>query len=152
MPEIDSNAENSRRGTGEVPLQLETENRKLPPMNVRHDIAQPFSFPFDEAIAQYLSLPRPIREFQSFDDLAKHFGVSRMTVYRRSRNHIMLKRVCWLLESNRAAGMVFVRQNWIRIVRGQVHGAIRGDAKALQFCREEAMFFDEPTIDDVLRK
>lgn len=134
---------------GESP-RPETEKRKLPHMNVRHDIAKPFTFPLDEAIAQHLSLPRAVREFQSFNDLAKHFRVSRMTVYRRSRNPVMHGRVVLLLEGKRAAGTILIRQNWIPIIRGAVRAAIRGDAKALQFCREEGLFWDEPTIDDVL--
>jgi hypothetical protein len=44
-----------------------------------YDPTKPLDPPEDEAIAQYLSTPKSIREFKSFSELARHFNISRMT-------------------------------------------------------------------------
>src|SRR5229473_189332 len=103
-----------------------------------YDRTKPLDSPEDEAIAQYLSTPKSIREFKSFGELAKHFNISRMTAYRRSKDSSILQRVEWLLMSHKLAGDLIARLSWERIVAGQVKAAVAGDTKAAQFCKERA--------------
>lgn len=108
---------------------------------------KPLDLPEDEAIAQYLSTPKSIREFKSFDDLAKRFNISRMTVYRRTKDLIVLQRVEWLMMHHKLAGDLIARLHWERIMAGQVKAAAAGDTKAAQFCKERAWPEDPPLID-----
>ena len=103
-----------------------------------YDPTKPLDPPEDEAIAQYLSTPKSIREFKSFSELARHFNISRMTAYRRSKDPSILRRVQWLLLSHQLAGDQIARLNWGRIVAGQVRAAVAGDTKAAIFCKERA--------------
>jgi len=103
-----------------------------------YDRTKPLDSPEDEAIAQYLSTPKSIREFKSFGELAKHFNISRMTAYRRSKDSSILQRVEWLLMSHKLAGDLIARRSWERIVAGQVKAAVAGNTKAAQFCKERA--------------
>lgn len=105
---------------------------------LKQEITKPLDSPEDEAIAQYLTTPKSIREFKSLTDLAKHFGISRMTVYRRTKDLIVLQRAEWLLAHHRLAGDLIARLNWERIMAGQVKAAAAGDTKAAQFCKERA--------------
>jgi hypothetical protein len=102
------------------------------------DITKPLESPEDEAIAQYLATPKSIREFKSFAELAAHFKISRMTVYRQTKDLAVLQRAEWLLTHHRLAGDLVARLHWERIVAGQVRAAIAGDTKAAQFCKEQA--------------
>lgn len=102
------------------------------------DATRPLDTPEDEAIAQYLTTPKSIREFKSLTDLAKHFGICRMTVYRRTKDLIILERAEWLLTYHRLAGDLIPRLHWERIMAGQVKAAAAGDTKAAQFCKERA--------------
>lgn len=102
------------------------------------DPKEPLDSPEDEAIAQYLSMPKSIREFKSFSELAEHFNISRMTAYRRSKDWSVLRRVECLLMRHKLAGDLIARLSWGRIVAGQVKAAIAGDTKAAQFCKERA--------------
>jgi hypothetical protein len=104
----------------------------------RFDKTKPLNSPEDEAIAQYLATPKSIREFKSFSELATHFNISRMTVYRRSKDSSILERVEWLLAHHKLAGDLIARLNWGRIVAGQVRAAVAGDTKAAIFCKERA--------------
>ena len=106
--------------------------------NNAYDRTKPLDPPEDEAIAQYLSTPKSIREFKSFSELATHFNISRMTVYRRSKDSSILERVEWLLTHHKLAGDLIARLNWGRIVAGQVRAAVAGDTKAAIFCKERA--------------
>jgi hypothetical protein len=104
----------------------------------KQDITKTFDSPEDEAIAQYLTTPKSIREFKSLTDLAKHFGICRMTVYRRTKDPIILQRAEWLLTHHMVAGDLIARLHWERIMAGQVKAAAAGDTKAAQFCKERA--------------
>jgi hypothetical protein len=109
-----------------------------PKRKPKFDKTKPLDSPEDEAIAQYLSTPKSIREFKSFSELATHFNISRMTAYRRSKDPSILERVEWLLMHNKLAGDLIARLNWERIVAGQIKAAVAGDTKAAQFCKERA--------------
>jgi hypothetical protein len=117
----------------------------------RFDKTKPLNSPEDEAIAQYLATPKSIREFKSFSELAAHFNISRMTVYRRSKDSSILERVEWLLTHHKLAGDLIARLNWGRIVAGQVKAAAAGDTKAAIFCKERA-WPDEGGPFDLFRK
>lgn len=107
------------------------------------DSTKPLNSPEDEAIAQHLTAPKSIRQFKSFIELAKHFNISRMTVYRRSKDSSVLQRAEWLLSQHKLAGVLVVHRNWGRIVAAQVKAAVAGDTKAAQFCKECAWPEDE---------
>jgi hypothetical protein len=92
----------------------------------------------DEAIAEYLATPKSIRQFKSFGELADHFNISRMTVYRHSKDLMVLRRTEWLVRHYKLSGDLVARRNWDRIVAGQVKAAIAGNTKAAQFCKERA--------------
>ena len=102
------------------------------------DKTKPLDSPADEAIAEYLATPKSIRQFKSFVELAKHFNISRMTAYRRSKDSSVLQRVEWLLTQHQLAGDLVARLHWRRIVAGQVKAAIAGNTKAAEFCKERA--------------
>jgi hypothetical protein len=99
------------------------------------DREKPFDSPEDEAIAQYLAMPKSIREFKSVAALAKHFSISRQTVYRRRKDLDVLQRVEWLVMNYRLAGDLIARRNWPQIVASQVKAALAGDTRAAQFCK-----------------
>lgn len=113
----------------------------------KFDKTKPLDSPEDEAIAQYLATPKSIREFKSFSELAAHFNISRMTVYRRSKDSSILERVEWLLTHHKLAGDLIARLNWGRIVAGQVKAAVAGNTKAAIFCKERAWPEQEGFID-----
>jgi hypothetical protein len=118
----------------------------------RFDKTKPLNSPEDEAIAQYLATPKSIREFKSFSELATHFNISRMTVYRRSKDANVLERVEWLLTHHKLAGDLIARLNWERIVAGQVRAAVAGNTKAAIFCKENAWPEYEPGPFELFRK
>jgi hypothetical protein len=111
------------------------------------DCTKPLNSPEDEAIAEYLSTPKSIRQFKSFIELAEHFNISRMTVYRRSKDLRVLKRAEWLLSPHKLAGDLAVHRNWARIVAGQVKAALAGDTRAAKFCKECAWPEDKSSLD-----
>src|SRR5580692_8346882 len=104
----------------------------------KFDPREPLDRPEDEAIAQYLSAPRSIREFKSLSDLGLRFKISRMTVYRRSKQLEVLERTQWLLRNYKLAGDLVAKLNWERIVKGQVRAAVTGDTRAAEFCKAVA--------------
>jgi len=103
--------------------------------NENYDGAEPLSPEFEE-IAEFLATPKQIREFKTFTDLARHLNVSRMTVYRWTRDVAVLRRAEYLLAQNRLKGDLVARLNWERIVMGQVRAALKGDTRAAKFCQE----------------
>jgi hypothetical protein len=103
-----------------------------------YDGSKPLGWPELEAVAQFLATPKPIREFKTFVDLAKHFNVSRMTIYRWSRHVDVLTRAEYLLAQNQLKGDLVARLYWDRIVMGQVRAAINGDTRAAKFCENRA--------------
>jgi hypothetical protein len=144
---IDRDATNDTNES-DVPAEVAT-NDSLPQTTIdspdpspkrkrKFDKTKPLDSPEDEAIAQYLATPKSIREFKSFSELAMHFNISRMTVYRRSKDSSILERVEWLLTHHKLAGDLIARLNWDRIVAGQVRAAVAGDTKAAIFCKERA--------------
>ena len=103
-----------------------------------YDGSRPLRWPELEAVAQFLATPKHLREFKTFTDVAKHFEVSRMTIYRWSRHVDVLTRVGYLLSQNELKGDLVARLHWERIVTGQVRAAIKGDTTAANFCQKRA--------------
>ena len=98
---------------------IEPQTTPDPPKR-KFDRTKPLDSPEDEAIAEYLATPKSIRQFKSFSELAEHFNISRMTVYRRSKSWKVLRRVEWLMRHHKLAGDLVARRYWDRIVTGQV--------------------------------
>src|ERR1019366_3564430 len=48
----------------------------------KYDGQSPLEYSGHEAVAGFLAFPTSIREFKSVKDLARHFHVTRMTIYR----------------------------------------------------------------------
>ena len=115
------------------------------------DRTKPLDSLDDEAIAQYLATPKSVRDFKSLTDLARHFNVARMTVYRRTKELNVLQRAEWLLQHHMLAGDLIASLHWERIMAGQVRAAAAGDTKAAQFCKERA-WPEDPAGFDVLAK
>jgi len=132
----------------EAPPQAALNPRDLPQKRKgKPDKTKPLDSPEDEAIAQYLTTPKSIREFKSLTELAKHFNISRMTVYRRTKDLIVLQRAEWLLTHHKLAGDLIPRLHWARIMAGQVKAAAAGDTKAAKFCKERAWPENQRLID-----
>jgi hypothetical protein len=117
----------------------------------KFDKSKPLDSPEDEAIAQYRATPKSVRDFKSLTDLARHFNISRMTVYRRSKELSVLQRAEWLLQHHMLAGDLIPRLHWERIMAGQVRAAAAGDTRAAQLCKERA-WPDGSAVIDTLAK
>jgi len=92
----------------------------------------------DEAIAQQVAMPKSIREFKSFGKLAEHFKLSRMTVYRRSKDPMIRQRIEWLRMHYKHTGALIARRSWEQIVTSHVEAALAGNVKSARFCMEVA--------------
>lgn len=103
-----------------------------------YDGTKPLEYPELEALAEFLSTPKQFREFRTFADLAEKFDVSRMTIYRWSRDADVLLRAEFLVTINQAKGDLVARLHWDRIVLGQVRAALKGNTKAAEFCEKRA--------------
>jgi hypothetical protein len=108
------------------------------------DGSQPLDYPGHEAVAQFLAAPKQFRRFKSVTALAKHFDVSRMTVYRWAQDLDVARRVDWLSSRNRVLGDFLPRREWAGIVQAQVAAALAGDIRAAIFCLNRA--WPEPSI------
>ena len=109
-----------------------------------YDGSQPLDYPAHEAIAQFLATPKQFRQFKSTAVLAKHFNVSRMTIYRWAQDIDVVKRAEWLSRGNMVLGDFIACREWPSIVRAQVAAALAGDTRAAIFCQNRAWF---PSLD-----
>ena len=98
------------------------------------DGSQPLGFPAHEALAQHLSSPKSVRQFKSDSDLAAHFKITRMTVFRWKREPDVIERALWLSMKNKLAGELIVRVEWPEIVERAVAMAKGGNVRAMEFC------------------
>lgn len=99
---------------------------------------KPLDFPAHEAIAQFFAAPKQFRRFESCAALAKHFHVSRMTVYRWARDRDVVKRIEWLSLRNMVFGDFIACREWPAIVKAQIAAALAGDTRAAIFCQKRA--------------
>jgi hypothetical protein len=103
-----------------------------------YDGSSPLSSPGHEALAQYLAAPKSLRKFRSDIEFAKHFQVTRMTVYRWKQNPEVIERAFWLSAYNQMIGDLRARQEWPRIMEKVVEMATKGDIQAIKFCESRA--------------
>lgn len=103
-----------------------------------YDGQLPLEYPGHEAVARFLASPRSIRQFKSTKDLAKHFQVSRMTIFRWGHDPDVIQRAYFLSEINQKAGDLLARQEWPRIMHAAVQKAIGGDLQSIKFCESRA--------------
>jgi hypothetical protein len=99
---------------------------------------EPLDDPCYEAIAQFFAAPRQFRQFKSVSALAEHFGISRVTAYRRAQNDDVVLRIKWLLRKSMQGGDLVACQEWPGIVQAQVKAALGGDLRAAMFCQARA--------------
>ncbi len=100
--------------------------------------SQPLDYPGDEAVAQFLAAPKQCRQFKSVAALAKHFDVSRTTIYRWAQDRDVVKRTEWLAMRNMGFGDFIACREWPGIVKAQVAAALAGDTRAAIFCQNRA--------------
>jgi hypothetical protein len=108
-----------------------------------YDGTTPLECPELEAVAEFLVTPKPIREVKTFTALAKNFGVSRMTVYRWTKDEDVLKRAAHLVTQNPVEG----RSRRTAPLGPDCHGSSEGrDERRHQGCRvlREARMACEP--------
>lgn len=104
----------------------------------KYDGNKPLDFPGHQAIAQFFAAPKQFRRFESCAALAKHFHVSRMTVYRWARDRDVVRRIEWLSLRNIVFGDFIACREWPAIVKAQVAAALAGDTRAAIFCQNRA--------------
>jgi hypothetical protein len=75
--------------------------------------------------------------------LAKHYNLSRMTLYRWQRLPDVLRRANWLAKCNKDSATVEARPNWESVIRAQIKKARAGDTQAAKFLDEIAWHQDE---------
>jgi hypothetical protein len=103
-----------------------------------YDGTEPLDDPAYKAIAKFFAAPRQFRQFSSVSALAEHFGVSRMTIYRRAQNNDVVQRIKWLLRKSMLSGDVIACQEWPGIVQAQVTAALAGNLRTAMFCQNRA--------------
>jgi hypothetical protein len=90
--------------------------------------------PDQERVAQFLSAPDCSQDFASVTDLAQHLNISRVTVYRWAKDPRVLRRVEHLSLQDKVVADLFVRREWLPIMRKAVERAKSGDVQAMKFC------------------
>jgi hypothetical protein len=103
-----------------------------------YDATEPLDNPAFEAIAQFFAAPSQFRQFSSVVALAGHLGISRMTIYRWSKDVDVVQRIEWLLRRSMRSGDLIAAREWRAIVEAQVRAAIAGDTRAAVFCQNRA--------------
>ena len=103
-----------------------------------YDGQSPLEYPGHEAVAHFLAEPKSIRQFKSVKDMAKHFHVSRMTIFRWGHDPNVVRRAHFLSEINQMAGDLLARQESPRMMQTAVQKAIEGDLQFIKFCLSRA--------------
>jgi hypothetical protein len=140
LTKVDQN----HQGIVQAPNVLSEKNRFGAPdgprrhRNEKYDGQSPLEYPGHEAVANFLALPKSIRQFRSVKDLAKHFHVTRMTINRWGHDPDVIQRAHFLSEINQMAGDLLARQEWPRIMQTAVQRAIEGDLQSIKFCESRA--------------
>ena len=104
----------------------------------KYDGQSPLEYPGHEAVAHFLASPKSIRQFKSANDLAKHYDVSRMTIFRWAHDPNVLRRAYFLSDVNQMAGDLIARQESPRMMQTAVQKAIKGDLQFIKFCLSRA--------------
>jgi hypothetical protein len=103
-----------------------------------YDGREPLEFPGHEATAWFLGLPERLKEYRSVAALARHFNVTRVTVYRWMQDSDVLKRADSISMQNKIAGNLVARREYISIIERAVELAKEGNIKAMEFCADRA--------------
>ena len=104
----------------------------------KYDGSEPLKHPGHEALALHLATPKPLRKFRTDSDLAKHFRVTRMTVYRWKQSSDVVRRAYCLSDLNQMSGDLPPRQAWPQIMAKVVKNALKGDMESIVFCEARA--------------
>ena len=119
-----------------------------------YDGSEPLDDPAHEAIALFFATPRQFRQFKSVSTLAEHFGISRITIYRRAADVDVVHRIKCLLERSMRFGDLIACREWAGIVKAQVEAALAGDTRAAMFCQNRAWrqnsIFDSKTTEPAI--
>jgi hypothetical protein len=108
-----------------------------------YDGREPLEFPGHEETASFLAFPKTWREYKSVAALARHFNVTRVTVYRWMQDINVLKRADSISMQNKIAGNLVARREYISIFERAVEMAKEGNIKAMEFCADRAFPEDE---------
>jgi hypothetical protein len=127
--EIDAQSDKIRYGAPDGPRK----NRRK-----YYDGQEPLEFLGHEAAAWFLALPKAQRDFKSIAALAKHFNVTRVTVYRWIQDIDVMKRADSLSMQNKIAGNLAARREYVSIIEKAVEMAKEGNIKAMEFCADRA--------------
>jgi hypothetical protein len=99
----------------------------------RNDGSECLSHPGFEATAQYMSSPKPEREFENVAKLAKYAGVTRKTIYLWMKDRDVLRRAQYLTSHKRIQGDVIARRAWPGIMQAMTDKAEAGSVAAASF-------------------
>jgi hypothetical protein len=110
-----------------------------------HDSREPLEFPGHEAAAWFLAVPKELRNFKSITALAKHFNVTRMTVYRWTQDIDVLKRAESLSEFNKITAKLVIRRASVELAEKLVEMGMGGDITAIKECMHIALREDKQT-------
>ena len=102
------------------------------------DRREPLEFLGHETVAQFLATPKSQREFKSITALARHFNITRMTVYCWMNDIDVMRRVDWLSMQNKEVRDRVARREWPDIMERLVERAKSGDTQAAWFCADRA--------------
>ncbi len=112
----------------------------------KYDGSSPLIYLGHETVAQHLALPKSLRKFKSDGDIAKHFSVERMTVYRWKKDPDVIQRAYFLSIHNQMVGDLRARRAWPRIMQKAVEMASKGDLQAIKFCESRA-WAEKPRVE-----
>jgi hypothetical protein len=106
-----------------------------PPKAVKktNDGSECLSHPGFEATAQYMSNPKPEREFENVAELAKYAGVTRKTIYLWMKDRDVLRRAQYLTSYKRIQADVIGRREWPEIIQAMTDEAKAGNVAAASF-------------------
>lgn len=103
-----------------------------------HDGSEPLLHSGYEAVAQYLSSPKPEREFRNITELAKYVGVTSKTIHLWKKLRAVIKRVQYLTVHRKLLGDQIGRREWPVIMKSMCVKAKQGDVAAAKFVAERA--------------
>lgn len=104
-----------------------------------NDGSEPLAHSGFEAVAEYLSTPKSIREVKSVTALAAQLRVARLTVYRWTKNREVLRRAKWLTSGDVKLGAIIARRELPEIVEMMAAKAKSGDVRAAKLLFQVAV-------------
>jgi hypothetical protein len=123
-----------------------------------NDGSESLSHPGFEATAQYMSSPKPEREFENVAKLAKFAGVTPKTIYLWMKDRDVLRRAQYLTSHKRTQGDVIGRREWPGIIQAMTDAAKAGNVAAARFI-DQTVWVEEAklgrgglSLEEVLRQ